>query len=298
MCIRDRIKKSIELKEVGNDVVSVIGGRPIHPVTSVVGGFTKFPKREEINVLISKLEKAKKLAVETFELFNSLQTLKHEFKTEFMSLFKQNEYPLLEGNIRTLSGFEFRPKDYQKHLKERVIKHSTSKHVTFRNKSFMVGPLARINIHPETLSKDARKLLKESKLKLPSYNVYDANLARAIEVVHCIDRMLEILSNLKIRNEKIVEPKAKSGEGISATEAPRGVLYHHYKIKNGRVTYVNIIPPTTQNTMNMEDTLKQLVESLLPKFSKEKLIKEMEKLIRAYDPCFSCSAHFLEVKLL
>ncbi|HDJ96485.1 MAG TPA: Ni/Fe hydrogenase subunit alpha [Candidatus Aenigmarchaeota archaeon] len=292
------IKRGLTLKEVGNDIVNVIGGRSIHPLTAVIGGFTKLPKQENLDKLLKNLEKMKKEAIKTVELFASLKAPKVEFKTEFMALSKVGVYSFIEGNIKTLSGFEFKPKDYKKYLEEKVIRYSTSKHVTFKRKSFMVGPLARINIHSETLSKDAKKLLEKSKFNLPNYNVYSANLARAIEVIHCIDRTIEILSELKLRKERPVEVKVKRGEGVSATEAPRGVLYHHYRInKEGKVTYVNIIPPTTQNTKSMEDTLKQLLLSKI-NLPKRKLVHEMEKLIRAYDPCFSCSAHFLEVKII
>jgi coenzyme F420-reducing hydrogenase alpha subunit len=292
------IECGLALKEVGNNIVNFIGGRSIHPLTPVVGGFTQLPKQEELDKLAKNLEKMKREAMRTVELFNSFKSPKIEFKTEFMALNKDNTYPFIEGDVRTFSGFEFKPEDYRKYLEERVIRYSTSKHVTFKRKSFMVGPLARINIHPETLSKDAKKLLKKSKFSLPNYNIYSANLARAIEVVHCIDRAIEILSEFKLRKEKPVDVKAKKGEGISATEAPRGILYHHYRInKEGKVTYVNIITPTTQNVKNMEVTLKQLFLSKIS-LSRKKLIHEMEKLIRAYDPCFSCSAHFLELKIL
>ncbi|MHA1743365.1 MAG: Ni/Fe hydrogenase subunit alpha, partial [Candidatus Heimdallarchaeota archaeon] len=205
------IKKGLELKEVGNDIVNVIGGRSIHPITCVVGGFTKKPEQEKLGKILKNLEKSKKLAVETFEMFNSLNLPELEFKTEFMSLFAAGRYPFIEGKVRTFSGFEFDAEDYKKFLKEKVVSHSTSKHVTFRNKSFMVGPLARVNIHPEMLSKDARKLAKISKLRPPIFNVYAANLARAVEVVHCIDRMIDILSSLKIRKEAITKPSVKTG---------------------------------------------------------------------------------------
>lgn len=292
------VKRGLELKEIGNEIVRVIGGRPIHPITSIIGGFTKLPKKKKLKLLIKKINEAKKKAVDTLKLFSSLKPLKFEFETEFFSLFKESSYAFVEGNILSFSSFKFQPEEYRKYLKEKVVKYSTSKHVTFRGKSFMVGPLARVNIHPEQLSKTARELLRELKIRLPEYNIFSANLMRAIEIIHCLDRAKEILEGLELKKEEIVRIRIKKGEGISATEAPRGILYHHYKVNDkGKVTHVNIIPPTTQNVKSMEDALKKLLESV--KFSSRKrMIIEMEKLIRAYDPCFSCSAHFLEVKMV
>ena len=185
-----------------------------------------------------------------------------------------------------------------KHIKEEVVPYSSSKHVTIKGKSFAVGPLARININHKYLKGSAKSAVKRTKEKFPSYRVFSANLARAVEVVYCVERAKEIIRKLELKKERIAEVKPRSGEGVSATEAPRGTLYHHYKFdKGGKVTYVNLIPPTTQNVKNMEDCMKQVLPDIMH-LPKSKIVAELEKLIRAYDPCFSCSAHFLELNLI
>jgi len=288
------LKRGLRLKEAGNDIVNIIGGRSIHPLTSVIGGFTRLPKQEKINSLIKELSDIKSDALKTVELFSSLKMPRLNFETDFYAL---GEYSFIEGDVKSFSGSSFQAKEYKKYLKEKTVSYSTAKHVTINGKSFLVGPLARLNINHRLLSEDAKKALKRVKLNMPSYNIFSANLVRAIEIVHCIDRAREILESLQLKKESIVKARLKASEGISATEAPRGVLYHHYRLsKAGNITYVNIIPPTTQNVKNIEDCMKQFLQNInLPK---KRMILELERLIRAYDPCFSCSAHFLEVEFI
>lgn len=289
------LKRCLELKEVGNDVVNVIGGRSIHPLTSVIGGFTKLPKQDELKKLAKKLRKVRKEALKTAELFSTLKKPEFRFNTDFLALEKDKEYPFLEGNLASLSGITFEPGDYKKYLEEKVVSYSSSKHVRLEGKSFMVGPLARLNINGGNLSKNA--LPNSKAMELPEYNIFSSNFARAIETIHCIDRSIEILENIKIRKDIPVKIRPHKGEGISATEAPRGTLIHHYRLnKEGKVTWINIIPPTTQNVKNIEHAVRHFLPGIM-KLGKKKMTLELEKLIRAYDPCMSCSAHFLELEL-
>ena len=293
------LKRGLKLKEVGNDIVNLVGGRAIHPLTSVIGGFTKMPKQDELKRLTKKLNGIKPDALATVDLFASLKSPKLEFKTDFYAI-SGCGYSFIEGDINPFPsfGFSFEPRSYMKHIKEEVVPYSSSKHVTIKGKSFAVGPLARININHKYLRGSAKSALKRTKEKFPSYRVFSANLARAVEVVYCVERAKEIIRKLELKKERIAEVKPRSGEGVSATEAPRGTLYHHYKFdKGGKVTYVNLIPPTTQNVKNMEDCMKQVLPDIMH-LPKSKIVAELEKLIRAYDPCFSCSAHFLELNLI
>ncbi|MCD6482828.1 MAG: Ni/Fe hydrogenase subunit alpha [Candidatus Aenigmarchaeota archaeon] len=294
----DLIKRGLELKEIGNDIVRVIGGRPIHPITSLVGGFTKLPKQEELNELIKRIERKMPLVVETIKMMKELvdKSSSMDVGEEYMSLNHKKHYAMLYGELVSFSGKRFHPKDYKKYLTEEIIDYSTSKHVKLNGKTFMVGPLARMNIHSDKVSYETKMVMKEFGISFPTNNLLYAHVARAVEVFEFMQRCLDILSELNLKNEKVVKPKRKSGYGVSATEAPRGVLYHAYRIENGVVKDVDIIPPTTQNTACMEDVTKRYIENTNNKG--KKLVHEIEKLIRTFDPCFSCSAHFLEVDFL
>ena len=290
---KNLIIDSLKLKDSGNVLAEAIGGRSMQPINSVVGGFTKIPDREAIDKSIKSLENARPTAFSLFELFDSFDGPSFTFDTEMLSLGGKG-YPIISGEMTPLIAKRFPQEDYSKMLKEEVVEHSTSKHVSFNGKTYMTGPLPRVIIHPEGLSKEAGKLAR--KIDVSEKNVFDMNRARAIEIIHCIDRSIEILSSLTPRHEKPILPVSMSGNGVGITEAPRGILIHSYGIKNGRVVSSDIIPPTTQNTLNMETALRQLAEKMLTEgVSEEKMKKNMEMLIRAYDPCFSCSAHFLEL---
>ena len=287
------LERCMNLKEIGNDIVNVIGGRSMHPLTPTLGGFRKLPSNDEMTKLLKKLKSARKDAMDTVKLFSSIDSPGFERKNNFLSLKSDVKYPFMGADVGTSFKESFGPEKYPEKLKEMVMKHSTSKHVTLKGQSYMVGPLARININSKNLKKDARDLFEGE-----TNDIFYANTARALETLHCIDRSIEILEELEIKNEKIREIKYKNCEGVSATEAPRGILFHRYKInKDGKVTFVDIIPPTTQNVLNMEDSIREI----LPKFMdnpKKKIRIEIEKLIRAYDPCFSCSAHFLDLNFI
>jgi coenzyme F420-reducing hydrogenase alpha subunit len=202
----------------------------------------------------------------------------------------------MEGHISCVSGQCLITKDYDKHLKEFFNPDSTAKFVQIAGKSYAVGALARINNNLKFLSKDAKKIITSNKIKFPNYNPFFNNFAQAVETVHLFDRCIEILTKLKLKEEPLPKIKPKAGRGIGVLEAPRGILFHDYTFnKKGEVVKANIITPTSQNLMNIENDIKDFLPGLL-KYKKPRIALELEKLIRAYDPCISCSTHFLEVK--
>ena len=159
----------------------------------------------------------------------------------------------------------------------------------------MVGSLARIINNSKFLNAEANKYLKNSKIDLNKHNPFYNNFAQAIELLHYREEAIDILKKLRINNEEPIKPKRLSGHGIAAIEVPRGILWHEYKIEDGIITYANILTPTAQNLRNMQEDIFYFLP-LIIKMEKKQLIQEIEKLIRAYDPCFSCSTHFLELE--
>jgi len=296
----EEVHRALRLEKISTDIIRLIGGRPIHPVAAEIGRFTDVPTKEKFETILNKFKEMKGDAKKTVELFMSFKTPDFQNGTRQYALKKQGDYPLYDGKICTTDGIEFEPKDYKKYLTEYMKKYSTAINARFNGERLMVGSLARLNLNYKNLSDDAKKMLNSSGIKLPNYSPYMNNLAQAIEIVHFVDKGIEITENLLssgLQKEQI-KIKPKEGIGITAIEAPRGVLYHHYKLdKNGVIQYANIITPTEQNLDSIENDIKKIFPTLshLPK---EKITLELEKLIRAYDPCISCPTHFLEVKFV
>ncbi|MBU2633681.1 MAG: Ni/Fe hydrogenase subunit alpha [Nanoarchaeota archaeon] len=284
---KNLIKHALKLMKLGNEIISTLGGREIHPLNIQVGGITKLPSKEQVNELLKKLEDSQKDFIKTAHYFLKLKYPKFERETDYFSLYKENEYASIEGDLICKSGI-IKKDDYKKHIKETFEDYSTSKFAVKEGKSYMVGALARMN-------NNYKILCKEAKLgEFPSNNPFHNNIAQAIELIHLNRRVIDLLKKLDFKDEKIKEVKIRDGHGVAAVEAPRGVLFHEYKISKGIISYANIITPTVQNLRRLEEDIKIYVEKMLDK-SKEEIVLNIEKLIRAYDPCFSCSSHFLEV---
>jgi coenzyme F420-reducing hydrogenase alpha subunit len=292
---KNELGRALKLTKIGNEVVSVIGGRDLHPVSAQIGGMLKLPQQEQIDELRRKLQDVQADAAATAKLFMKIKSPKFEKKTEHYSLYDGNNYPTLQGDLFSLSN-RFRKDEYAKYFEEYHEPYSTANFVVRKDKAYMVGALSRLNNNYRYLSKNAKKLINDAKISFPIHNPFMNNFAQAIELVHSIDKTIEICRKLKIQEEHPIDIKFKKSKGVGVVEAPRGVLIHDYEINDkGDITKANIITPTCQNLLNMQEDIRAYLPSLL-KLSEKKIVLEIEKLIRAYDPCFSCSAHFLRVK--
>lgn len=299
----EHVKRALRMRGLANDLVEVVGGRLIHPFTPVVGGFSSLPARGELRGLLERFRNAKQDAVATADLFASAKMPKFERETEYLALTKRGTFPIYDGEeVGSTKGQSFSTANYQEQIKEFVVPHSTAKHSVRQTtgESFSVGPLARLNLNRKYLSDGAKETMDRIGIKFPSSNPFMYNMARTIEVVHYIDEITGILEELLEVGLKEEEPRVrvKAGKGIAATEAPRGTLYYQLELdRDGKIEHANIVTPTAQNLENVESDLRVLVPQLLA-LSKKKLILTLEKLIRAYDPCITCSTHFLEVKFV
>jgi len=297
------IKDCLEIVRVGNELVKLIGGRDMHPFVSVVGGFTIVKPREEFERVLDDLKSMIPLAKKTIRLFASLKVPKYKKNdTVFISLENHKTFPLHTGEIISNTGLKFSKNRYKEFIEEHFHNDSTAKFASIQGKEFTTGALARINNSFDKLSVSSKKIIKELKIKFPSTNLFDNNLAQAIEILHWSERAIEIIENNKFKQEKIIEPRLGNKNqyrGIGAIEVPRGILFHDYTFnKEGILTHANIITPTVQNLADMEINVKTYLNEFLKKRAGEDktvLQKEIEKMVRAFDPCFSCSTHFLKV---
>jgi sulfhydrogenase subunit alpha len=295
---KDLIHEALHIKEAGNNLSILIGGRSVHAPFETVGGFTNEIDKKKIKPIIKELKNVRKYILNIAEIY-----LKSGFelkrKTNFVAL-KTSDFSFLEGKICSTSGLCLEEKDYGGHLKDIVTPYSQALNYELDGREYMVGSLSRLNLNKDALHKETKKSMKKYLDLFPSYNIYDNNLAQAIEIMHSIDHSIEILENNDFKKEALATAKKQDGEGVGVIEAPRGTLYYKFKIKEGKVVKADIITPTAQNLINMREDLRQLVSVVChsdkPEETWEKLIKKQaEKIIRAYDPCMSCASHFLKI---
>jgi sulfhydrogenase subunit alpha len=288
---------AFDLKAAGNYLSIIIAGRSVHALYPTIGGYVKVPTKEEVREAIKKLDAVRPAALRTIERF-AKSTFQFDRKTHFMALVA-NPFSFLDGYIISDDGDYIEEKDYRAHLDHVIIPHSHASGYKFKGKSFMVGALARINLAQDTLHKKTRESAKEALTLFPSTNIFHNNLAQSIEILHCIDQSRDVLATQAFEKEPILRPTRKEGVGVGVIEAPRGTLYHKVEIgPDGKIVKGDIVVPTGQNQINIEEDLKTRIEELLPlNPSKDALRDECEKLIRAYDPCMSCASHFLKLRI-
>ncbi|KYK29305.1 hypothetical protein AYK20_05765 [Thermoplasmatales archaeon SG8-52-1] len=287
----DIIKRGLMLKKLGNDITETIGGRSVHPVTMIVDGFTSIPSKNKFENIRKRLVDAKKAAFDTVDLFANLNIPNFTSKCEHASISNEKYYAINQGRFKSNKGLDIDESNYRDFIFEKQKPYSTALHSFVKNRdSFMVGPLPRVNINFNQLSDDAKDAANNSGYKFPNYNPFVSHLARAIELVHDIDESIEIIDRLQFK-EKKSNIICKSGFGAAITEAPRGSLYHSYILNNnGIVKKADIVPPTAHNAYNIENDMNEFVQTIIDEPIDDITLK-CEMLVRAYDPCISCSAH-------
>jgi coenzyme F420-reducing hydrogenase alpha subunit len=305
------VRRALRMKKTCNDVCDILVGRHVHPISSIVGGFTKLPSEEDLDTMLELLTGMRPDMNATIDLALQLKFPEFERDTEYVALVSDDkEYPLLMGDIGSSDGVRMNKNDYKKITNEFVVPHSSAKHTKLSRESYAVGALARFNINHDKLLPEAKKVADAAGLKAKCTNPYLNTVAQLVECVHCMEDGIRILQELKSSGinyeERIVVGlnennviKVKAGNGVGAVEVPRGLLFHNYEIDDkGIIINANCIIPTGQNCNNIEHDMKKLVPELIPKKTESEIQFACEMLVRAYDPCISCSAHFLDVKFV
>ena len=294
----DVVKNALRLKKIGNEILKAIGGRSVHPVNVCIGGFYSWPEAAPIHALLPDLEWGLQTAIDCVKWAMTLPYPELEIDYEFVALHHPDEYGVIEGEIWSSKGRKLSIADYEKGYIEEHVKRSNALHGrTIDGNTYLVGPLSRLNLNHEQLLPVAQKALKDAKLKLPLKNPYKSLIARAIELVQFYEEAIQLVKSYKPKGLAHVELKLKAGEGAGATEAPRGLLYHRYKIdEGGFVQFAKITPPTAQNLPRIEADLLAMAPKIV-KMPEAEATRTAEHLVRAYDPCISCATHFLKLKV-
>ncbi len=290
------IENLFKLKAAGNHLAIFAGGRAVHAPDMVVGGFTKAVDLKEVPNLIAELTAVRPIAIELVNLFSNVN-FSLVRNNRYLALTGENHYDyLFSHTLKDNQGRIIPDTEYREHLQHVAIPYSQASGYQFDGKDFMVGSLARVNINKQILHPNTQKDLADILSRFPSNNVYDNNVAQAIEIVDSIDRAMDLLQAGNFDHQPAVAATQKSGEGIGIIEAPRGTLFHHAVVEDDKIKSYDVIVPTGQNQINIENDLKLLIGKNM-ELTEDKLQFECEKLIRAYDPCMSCAAHFLKFKL-
>lgn len=294
------VKMGLELKKLGNTIQETIGGRAIHSVNAVVGGFGKLPTEEQLLDLKEQLEKGLEQSLAAFSLISSLDIPDFCVSPNIYAALSSNEpgYSLFGDKIILSTGDTKQVSAYKDICCETVVTHSHAKHSLFNNDPFMVGALARIALNGKKLSGQARKALEKLDIDWLSGNPFHNNVAQAIELIYSIEKAIDIVDELLstgLKADGPVDIKTGPGNGTGAVEAPRGTLYHSYRFdEEGRLAEADIATPTAQNLANVEKDLRVCVEGLIQE-SNESITSKLEMIVRAYDPCISCAVHLMEV---
>lgn len=304
------VRRALRMKKLCNDVCDILVGRHVHPISSIVGGFTKLPREKDLDAMLGILTGMRPDMEATVQLGASLKFPTFERDTEYVALVSDDpEYPLLMGDVGSTDGVRMNKKDYKKITNEFIVPHSSAKHAKLSRDSYAVGALARFNLNADKLHPKAKEVANAIGLKPICTNPFLNTAAQLVECVHCLEEAIAIIEDLKKTginyDEEIVvglnenkQIKVNPGNGVGAVEVPRGILFHNYEVdEKGIIQKANCIIPTSQNVNNIEHDMHKYVPEFIDK-KEDEIRLGLEMLVRAYDPCISCSAHFLDVKFV
>jgi len=295
---RELVEKALRLKKIGNHIMTVLGGREIHPVSACVGGFYKTPTKAQLSELAEDLHWALEASIDTARWTAGFDFPDFEQDYEFVALRHPGEYALNEGRLVSNRGLDIDVAEYEDHFVEQHVKYSNALHSVIRGRgSYLVGPLARFNLNFDQLHPVAKQVALEIGLHPPVKNPFRSIAVRAIELVFACAEALRIITEYEPPPEPRVQAVPRSAVGQAITEAPRGILYHRYALdEEGMVLTAKIVPPTSQNQKRIEDDLREYAAHLVA-WPLEEATWKCEQAIRNYDPCISCATHFLKLRI-
>jgi sulfhydrogenase subunit alpha len=298
----DIVRRALNIKKVGNAIVELLGGRSVHPVGMCVGGFYSCPEPEDAARLLPEIE-ASLAHMTELSLFLAQAVTYPDFDQdyEFVSLCPDDEYPMNLGRIKSNKGLDVDQQAFGEAVEERQVAYSTALFSAIKGRgAYLLGPLARLNLNHQKLHPVAADVLAKvcaaMEKDLPWENSFLSLPARAVETVHALALARDILTSYEVPSRCRIPIKPQAGYGGHGTEAPRGLCWHDYRTKeDGTVSFARIMPPTAQNQMCLERDLHEIAKQVVD-LNDEEAAMRCEHLIRNYDPCISCSVHFLKFK--
>jgi sulfhydrogenase subunit alpha len=294
---RELVERGLRLKQAGNAIMTLIGGRAIHPINVRLGGFYRAPDRAELAPLAERLRHAMDDALATVAWTAGFEFPDLRIDHELLALSEPDRYAIDGGQPRTASGLLFPLRDFPQHVVEEHVARSTALHARLDGRRYLTGPLARYSVNSHRLSPTARQAASAAGLNAECRNPFRSVLVRAVEIVYAVDEALRLIAGYEPPGRPFVEVPVRAAVGHGATEAPRGLLYHRYQVgADGLIHTAEIVPPTAQNQDAIEEDLRRLVQRHLDS-DDARLTALCEQSIRNYDPCISCAAHFLRLNV-
>ncbi len=294
----DVVERGLRMKKAGNELMTLVGGRSIHPINVRIGGFYRMPSLADLRALRPTLERALEDALATVQLVAGFDFPDMEQPYEYVSLRAEEGYPIETGSVVTSSGAAFDVRDFTARIEEFHVAHSNALHARLDGGArgpYVVGPLARYSLNFDRLSPLAQQAARDAGLGPTCRNPFRSIIVRAVELVEAYHESLRIIDGWTGSAAPSIDVPARAGEGYGASEAPRGTLFHRYVLDAGGIIQdAQIVPPTSQNQPSVETDLRTMVESWAD-LDDHALQHRCEHAIRNYDPCISCATHFLDL---
>ena len=294
----EAVQRALQLKKVGNDLVTLLGGREIHPINVRVGGFFRVPARSELLEIAERLKTARDAALEMTRWVAGFDFPDFEQDYEFVALRHATEYPFNEGRLVSSRGLDIGVNEFEDHFREEHVPHSNALHAVRRTGGiYHVGPLARYSLNFDRLPAVAQDAARAAGLSATCHNPFRSIVVRSVETVYACDEALRLIEAYVPPERPFVDVEPKAGRGHGCTEAPRGILYHRYTLEaDGSIRDARIVPPTSQNQKTIENDLWRFVPRYVD-LPNDELTWRCEQAVRNYDPCISCATHFLKLEL-
>ena len=294
----EAVERGLALKRTGNEVMALVGGREIHPINVRVGGFYRAPTRRELQSLVEPLERAREAALETVRWTAGFDFPERAVECELVALSHPEDYAIERGRIRSDAGLDISAAEYDEHFEEEHVERSNALHSRLRERgTYLCGPLARFGLNHDRLSSLALEAAREAGLEAPCRDAFRSIVVRSVELVYACDEALRIIGAYEQPDAPFVAVEPVAGTGYGVSEAPRGLLYHRYRIDaGGTILDAKIVPPTSQNQRAIEDDLRAVV-GRYDHLDDDELRAVCEQAIRNYDPCISCATHFLTLEV-
>jgi sulfhydrogenase subunit alpha len=295
---REVVQRGLQLKKVGNDLMTLLGGREIHPINIRVGGFYRLPSKRDLAPLVDRLKWARDAALDAVRWVSGFAFPEFEYDYEFVALRHPDEYPFNEGRLVSNKGLDIATKEYENYFIEEHVPYSHALHSVLKERgAYLVGPLARYNLNFDKLSPLAQQASRDAGLGRTCANPFKSIIVRAVETVYACDEALRIIHQCERPEQAVVPVQPCASIGYGCTEAPRGILYHRYRLDDrGIILDAKIVPPTSQNQKIIESDLVQFVSKYV-NLPQDQLTWQCEQAVRNYDPCISCATHFLKLQI-